>query len=159
MKKDWQIRRMGAEDVAEVAALEAENFSRPWSLAAFEQLLSDNNYIVLVLRDAEMLAGYCVLLCAGEEADITNVCTAAPARGSGVATALLTALMEEGNTRAVKEYFLEVRQGNQAARALYEKLGFRETGIRKDYYEEPRENAVLMKRTGCPSTIITTTLF
>lgn len=147
MKKDWQIRRMSAEDVAEVAALEAENFSRPWSLGAFEQLLSDENYVVLVLQEREMLAGYGVLLCAGEEADITNVCTAAPVRGQGVATALLTALMKEGSVRAVKEYFLEVRQGNQAARALYGKMGFREIGIRKDYYEEPRENAVLMKRT------------
>ncbi len=145
-EKSRKLRRMSAEDVAEVAALEAENFSRPWSAAAFEGLLSDENYIVLVLREAEMLAGYCVLLCAGEEADITNVCTAAPVRGQGVATALLTALMKEGSARAVKQYFLEVRQGNQAARALYKKLGFQETGIRKDYYEEPRENAVLMKR-------------
>lgn len=146
MEADWNIRRMKAEDVPYVAALEAENFSRPWSFAAFQTILSDENYIALVLSDKKALLGYCVLLCAGEEADITNVCTAAEARRKGVAAALLTALFQEGNARRIKEYFLEVREGNKAARALYGKMGFQEIGIRKNYYEEPRENAVLMKR-------------
>lgn len=145
MEEDWNIRRMKEEDVPYVEALEAGNFSRPWSLAAFQKILSDENYIVLILRDKKALLGYCVLLCAGEEADITNVCTAPEARRKGVAAALLAALLKEGSKRAVKEYFLEVREGNEAARALYKKLGFEEIGIRKNYYEEPRENAVLMK--------------
>lgn len=145
MEEDWNIRRMKEEDVPYVAALEAGNFSRPWSLAAFQKILSDENYIVLILRDKKALLGYCVLLCAGEEADITNVCTAPEARRKGVAAMLLAALLKEGSKRAVKEYFLEVREGNKAARALYGKLGFEEIGIRKNYYEEPRENAVLMK--------------
>lgn len=146
METTWTIGQMTEEDVASVAALEVENFSRPWSYDAFLKTLSDENYIVMIARDGENLLGYCVLLCTGEEADITNVCTAPSARGKGVATTLLTALLEAGKARGVNEYFLEVREGNTPARALYKKLGFEEIGIRKNYYEAPKEHAVLMKR-------------
>lgn len=141
----WEIGQMTQKDVAAVAALEAESFSRPWSCNAFEKTLSDENYIVLTAKASEVLLGYCVLLCAGEEADITNVCTMPQARGKGVATALLTELLEQGNAQGVVEYFLEVREGNVPARALYTKLGFEEIGLRKNYYEEPKEHAVLMR--------------
>ncbi len=146
METTWTIRQMTEEDVAAVAALEAENFSRPWSYDAFSKTLSDENYIVIIAKDTDALLGYCVLLCTGEEADITNVCTASAARGKGVATGMLTALMEAGKSRGVAEFFLEVREGNVPARALYTKLGFEEIGLRKNYYEEPREHAVLMKK-------------
>lgn len=146
MEETFIIKRMTEEDVAAVAALEGENFSRPWSYDAFFQTLSDENYIVIIAKDRDALLGYCVLLCTGEEADITNVCTAPSARGKGMATAMLTVLMEEGKNRGVAEYFLEVREGNVPARSLYTKLGFEEIGLRKNYYEEPKEHAVLMKK-------------
>ena len=146
MEKTWTIKHMTEEDVAAVAVLEAENFSRPWSFDAFLKTLSDENYIVIIAKDADALLGYCVLLCTGEEADITNVCTAPSARGKGVATKMMTALMEAGKDRGVTEFFLEVRESNTPARALYTKLGFEEIGLRKNYYEEPREHAVLMKK-------------
>ncbi len=147
MDKNWTIKQMTEEDAAAVAALEAENFSRPWSFDAFSKTLSDENYIVIIAKDTDALLGYCVLLCTGEEADITNVCTAPAARGKGVATEMLTALMEAGKSRGVTEFFLEVRESNTPARSLYTKLGFEEIGLRKNYYEEPREHAVLMKVT------------
>ncbi len=146
MEMTWNIGPMTEEDVAAVAALEAENFSRPWSYEAFYKTLSDENYIVMIAKEKDALLGYCVLLCTGEEADITNVCTAPEARGKGVATEMLAALMEAGESRGVTEFFLEVREGNTPARSLYTKLGFEEIGIRKNYYEEPREHAVLMKK-------------
>ena len=146
LEKTWTIQHMTGEDVAAVAALEAENFSRPWSFDAFSRTLSDENYIVIIAKDADALLGYCVLLCTGEEADITNVCTAPKARGKGVATGMLTALMEAGKSRGVTEFFLEVRESNAPARSLYTKLGFEEIGLRKNYYEEPKEHAVLMKK-------------
>ncbi|MBP3617854.1 MAG: ribosomal protein S18-alanine N-acetyltransferase [Lachnospiraceae bacterium] len=145
METTWTIKQMTEEDVVAVAALEKENFSRPWSFDAFFKTLSDENYIVIIAKEADALLGYCVLLCTGEEADITNVCTAPVARGKGVATKMLTALMEAGCDRGVKEFFLEVRVGNVPARSLYTKLGFEEIGLRKNYYEEPKEHAVLMK--------------
>ena len=141
----WTIRQMTEADVAAVAALEGENFSRPWSYDAFFKTLSDENYIVMIAKETDALLGYCVLLCTGEEADITNVCTAPAARGMGVATMMLTALMDAGKSRGVTEFFLEVREGNVPARSLYTKLGFEEIGLRKNYYEEPKEHAVLMK--------------
>ena len=140
------IERMTEEDVAAVATLEEENFSRPWSYDAFYKTLSDENYIVIIAKDTDALLGYCVLLCTGEEADITNVCTAPAARGKGIATGMLAELMEVGESRGVNEFFLEVRESNTPARALYTKLGFEEIGLRKNYYEEPREHAVLMKK-------------
>jgi len=148
LDKTWTIRQMTEEDVAAVAVLEEENFSRPWSFDAFSKTLSDENYIVIIAKDRDALLGYCVLLCTGEEADITNVCTAPAARGKGVATEMLTALMEEGKTRGVTEFFLEVRESNIPAKNLYTKLGFEEIGLRKNYYEEPKEHAVLMKKGG-----------
>lgn len=146
MEHTWTIGYMTEEDVAAVAALEAENFSRPWSYDAFLKTLSDENYIVMIAKEKDALLGYCVLLCTGDEADITNVCTAPEARGKGVATGMMTALMEEGRSRGVVEFFLEVRESNTPARGLYTKLGFEEIGLRKNYYEEPREHAVLMKK-------------
>ena len=137
---------MTEEEVAAVAVLEAENFSRPWSYEAFLKTLSDENYIVMIAKEADALLGYCVLLCTGDEADITNVCTAPEARGRGVATDMLTALMEAGYARGVTEFFLEVRESNTPARSLYTKLGFEQIGLRKNYYEEPKEHAVLMKK-------------
>ncbi len=145
MEHTWTIKQMAEEDVAAVATLEGENFSRPWSYDAFLKTLSDENYIVIIAKDADALLGYCVLLCTGEEADITNVCTAPSAWGKGVATKMMTALMEAGKDRGVAEFFLEVRESNAPARALYTKLGFEEIGLRKNYYDEPREHAVLMK--------------
>ncbi len=146
METTWTTKKMTEEDVAAVAALEAANFSRPWSYEAFLKTLSDENYIVMIAKEADALLGYCVLLCTGEEADITNVCTAPEARGKGVATGMLTALMEAGKSRGVTEFFLEVRESNAPARSLYTKLGFEEIGLRKNYYEEPKEHAVLMKK-------------
>ncbi|MBQ8799137.1 MAG: ribosomal protein S18-alanine N-acetyltransferase [Lachnospiraceae bacterium] len=145
MDKTWTIKQMTEEDVAAVAVLEGENFSRPWSYDAFLKTLSDENYIVIIAKEADALLGYCVLLCTGEEGDITNVCTAPTARGKGVATEMLTTLMEEGTTCGVTEFFLEVRESNTPARSLYTKLGFEEIGLRKNYYEDPKEHAVLMK--------------
>lgn len=142
----WTIRQMTEEDVAAVADLEEQNFSRPWSFDAFLKTLSDENYIVMIAKDTDALLGYCVLLCTGEEADITNVCTAPEARGKGVATDMLAALMDAGRARGVTEFFLEVRESNVPARSLYTKLGFEEIGLRKNYYEEPKEHAVLMKK-------------
>ena len=142
----WTIRQMTEEDVAAVAALEAENFSRPWSFDAFSKTLSDENYIVMIAKATDALLGYCVLLCTGEEADITNVCTAPEARGKGVAMDMLAVLMDVGRARGVTEFFLEVRESNVPARRLYTKLGFEEIGLRKNYYEEPKEHAVLMKK-------------
>jgi len=146
LEHTWTIGQMTEEDVAAVAVLEAENFSRPWSYDAFFNTLSDENYIVIIAKEADALLGYCVLLCTGEEADITNVCTAPATRGKGVATEMLTAIMEVGYARGVTEFFLEVRESNTPARSLYTKLGFEEIGLRKNYYEEPREHAVLMKK-------------
>lgn len=146
MDKTWTIRQMTEDDVAAVAALEEQNFSRPWSFDAFSKTLSDENYVVIIAKDRDALLGYCVLLCTGEEADITNVCTASATRGKGVATEMLTALMEAGAARGVTEFFLEVRESNTSARNLYTKLGFEEIGLRKNYYEEPKEHAVLMKK-------------
>ena len=146
MEHTWTIRKMTEEDAAAVAALEEENFSRPWSYDAFYKTLSDENYIVIIAKDTDALFGNCVLLCMGEEADITNVCTAPAARAKGVATAMLGALMDAGKSRGVVEFFLEVRESNVPARSLYTKLGFEEIGLRKNYYEEPKEHAVLMKK-------------
>ena len=79
-----------------------------------------------------------------EEADITNVAVDVPFRGRGIGFLMLQELMRIGRERGVEAFTLEVRQSNQAAISLYERLGFENCGIRKNFYEKPTEHAVIM---------------
>ncbi|MEE3378515.1 MAG: ribosomal protein S18-alanine N-acetyltransferase, partial [Lachnospiraceae bacterium] len=90
------------------------------------------------------LLGYAGLLMVPYEADILNITVRPEARRQGIATQLLGKIGELSEPRGVTVIHLEVRESNTPARTLYEKLGFTVDGIRKNYYERPRENAVLM---------------
>ena len=146
LETTWTIKQMTEEDVAAVAALEAENFSRPWSFDAFLKTLSDENYIVIVAKDADALLGYCVLLCTGEEADITNVAVRPPYRRRGIGFQLVTAMLGLMKMGGVRSVLLEVRESNLPAQKCYERAGFTVVGRRKNYYELPKEDALLMGR-------------
>lgn len=128
----------------EVAAIEAEIFSRPWSRKGFSDSLKQKESLYVAALLDGRVAGYCGLLQSFDEADITNVAVKKEARGQGVATAMLTELMNQGRQRGICHFTLEVRAGNKTAIALYEKLGFVSVGIRKNFYDLPTEDAVIM---------------
>ena len=139
-----EITEMKREDIPAVAALEREIFSMPWSENGFLSALSSSDTLYLTARADGRVIGYCGLLQSFDEADITNVAVSPAYRGRGVGYRMLSELMEAGKTRGIERYTLEVRVSNQAALALYEKLGFASVGVRKNFYEKPKEDAVIM---------------
>ena len=141
---DILISEMLPEDIPEVAALERQTFSVPWSENGFLTSLQSPDTLYLTARQEGRLAGYCGLLQSFDEADIMNVAVAPELRDRGVGRRMLSELMDRGRKRGILRYTLEVRQSNAAALHLYEKLGFVSAGIRKNFYEKPTESAVIM---------------
>lgn len=144
---DYEIQEMRVEDIGEVAALEGQFFSMPWSEQGFLSFLRSKDTLYLTVRSSKELIGYCGLLQSFDEADITNVAVMERYRGQGIGRAMLTELMERGKRRGIERYTLEVRISNEAAYRLYCSLGFESVGIRKGFYEKPREDAIIMWRT------------
>lgn len=135
---------MQPQDVQEAALLEKEIFSMPWSENGFLTSLRSEDTLYLVARRKSELIGYCGFLQSFDEADITNVAVSPAYRGKGVGYAMLKELMRRGRERGVARYTLEVRTGNVSAIRLYHRLGFEDAGIRKNFYEKPREDALIM---------------
>ena len=141
-----KVRPMTMSDCEQVAVIEAASFSQPWSLKAFTDTVEKENFRYLVAEQSGEILGYCGFLFVLDEAEIPNVCVKASARKQGVGKMLMNALTEEAAKLGIATLFLEVRESNGAARALYKSLGFKEDGIRKNFYEQPVENAVLMSK-------------
>lgn len=143
-KTTLELTEMMPQDVPEVAALERQIFTMPWSENGFISSLRSKDTLYLVARENGILAGYCGFLQSFDEADITNVAVALEARGRGVGQKMLAELMRRGKDRGILRYTLEVRISNTAAVHLYEKRGFVSAGIRKNFYEKPQEDALIM---------------
>ena len=140
-----EIRPMAEMDLEASAGLEAMCFSTPWSLQAFRESLDKPDiYLFHVAYMENELVAQAGLIMSFDEADVVNVAVKPEYRKQGIAYDLLTELMQAGNARGIKDYTLEVRAGNRAAAALYEKLGFKTEGIRKNFYREPVEDALIM---------------
>ena len=141
---EWQIEKMRPEHIKEVAEIERRIFTLPWSEQGFLSSLQSEDTLYLVVRKEGRVAGYCGLLQSFDEADITNVAVAEEARGAGIGFAMLSELMRLGKERGIARYTLEVRASNAAALHLYEKIGFQSDGIRNNFYDRPKEDAVIM---------------
>ncbi|MBR3307739.1 MAG: ribosomal protein S18-alanine N-acetyltransferase [Lachnospiraceae bacterium] len=137
------IRPMTAADAASAAALEAENFSRPWSREDFDKAAADERYLYYVAENNGSITGQAGLLISFDEAELLNVSVSRLSRRCGVAEKLLIKLFEAGRERGVERIFLEVRASNEAAIGLYEKLGFKREGVRKNFYRDPAEDALI----------------
>jgi ribosomal-protein-alanine N-acetyltransferase len=145
------IRRLTYADLPAVVAIERRAFPAPWSLAMFVLELSRPGGICLVATDEqERIAGY--LVCSRYDTvwHLMDIATEPDRRRQGVATALLTALLGRLPSRD-EQVTLEVRQSNAGAIALYERFGFKAAGVRRRYYQDNGEDAVIMWRT--PATL------
>ena len=138
------VREMTCDDLSEVVRIENENFTMPWSRQSFEDSLAKDYNIYLVVEEEGKIAGYCGMLLTPFEGQINNVCVDVDFRHRGVGYKMLGTLLEQGRKRGISEFTLEVRQSNSNAIALYEKLGFKNEGVRKDFYDMPKEDAVIM---------------
>ena len=141
-----KIRRMTAADVPAVHPIEEASFTTPWSLRSFYEEMERNACARYLIAEEETGAalGYAGAWMIFEEGHITNVAVAPAARGRGIGRALMQALMQYAANLGVHYLTLEVRRGNEAARKLYTSLGFVELGVRKGYYEDTGEDALLM---------------
>ena len=140
------VRRMKLQDCEQVATIEAESFSVPWSLQAFQDTIEMKNYRYFVAEQNGEILGYCGFVFVLDEAEIPNVCVKLSARKQGIGKQMLTVLEEEAKELGIKILYLEVRESNQPARNLYTSFGFEEDGIRRNFYELQKENAVLMHK-------------
>jgi ribosomal-protein-alanine N-acetyltransferase len=143
-KKDILIRPMEIEDLEQVCNIETQIFSKPWTREGFLSSLSDCNNIYLVVQRNDEIVGYCGLWGVVGEGQINNVAVKSSFRGQGIGQCMLTKLLQEGKKKSLTSFTLEVRESNAVAIGLYERLGFQPVGIRKNFYEEPREGAVIM---------------
>lgn len=147
MQAEITIRRMTREDVPVAAALERECFSQPWSENAYLSALANENALYLVAESADgSLAGMCGFLDILGEGDISNVAVREEFRRQGVARRMLAQLLKQGRERGITGFTLEVRASNKAAVRLYEEFGFVCEGRRKNFYEKPREDALIFWR-------------
>ena len=138
------VRKMQTKDLIEVCKIEKENFSLPWSEEAFAESMEKDYTVFLTALVDDEVAGYIGCYCVGGEGEITNVAVKASHRRMGIGGMLLEKLYEEGKALDTEVFFLEVRESNEAAIGLYTRQGFVKEGIRKNFYEKPVENAVIM---------------
>ena len=142
----YEIVPMDRGHVDQIAALEKACFSTPWSETQLEDALYNDNACFIVAEDGEgNVLGYAGLHVIAGEGSVDNVAVEPDARRHGVASALLEVFCRFG---AVNLEFLtlEVRKSNLPAISLYGKFGFQQAGLRKGYYQNPREDAVIMTR-------------
>lgn len=150
------IRPMAEADIAQVSVMEQTIFSRPWSAEAFLQTLEDPHTVYAVVDIQGQIAAYCGIWQVLEEGDLCNVAVKEELRGQGIAHAMLKEVLSWGREAGMTAFTLEVRAGNQAAISLYEKLGFVTEGIRRNFYDRPTEDALIMwKRQEADGTIST----
>ena len=138
------IRKMQESDLDEVCKIEQESFSIPWTREAMADSLKSENNVYLVAEYAGKIVGYCGRWGIVGEGQINNVAVDASYQGRGIASKMMKALIEEGSRKKLTEFTLEVRESNIAAIRLYEKTGFQKEGIRKNFYDAPKEDAVIM---------------
>ncbi len=138
------IEKMQKKDSEEVYRLQKKCFSIPWSKKSLEDMFQVEGYHNFVARKQGAIRGYIGMKAVCGEADITNVAVDPLTRRQGVGAQLLQRLLTTAKEEEIRSVFLEVRESNQAAIQLYEQAGFRKIGQRKAYYDQPKEDALLM---------------
>ena len=139
------IRRMTMEDIPQVVQIENACFSQPWSESSFRDSLSREDTIFLVCENADGITGYMGMYISFDEANITNVAVFPECRKQGIGEKIVSQAKQTVQEMAVNTIFLEVRVSNIPAISLYKKMEFEILGIRKNFYEHPIEDAIIMK--------------
>jgi [ribosomal protein S18]-alanine N-acetyltransferase len=150
------IRPCVPQDLEQIASIERASFSDPWTFETFSATLALRHLRFLVAEEggrdvraggaAPTLVGYVVALVMADEGEIADLAVAPSARRRGIARSLLERMMTDAMEAGVRALYLEVRESNAAARALYQALGFEPVGRRRGYYQHPSEDALLLRR-------------
>jgi ribosomal-protein-alanine N-acetyltransferase len=144
----WVIEPLTAADVDDVVALEESAFTNPWTRAMYlSELENPGVSYCFLARDATRRAvGFCSFWRVLDELHINNLAVLPEFRRLGIASALLTFVLQKGAELGARRATLEVRRSNDAARALYERFGFTVAGVRSGYYSKPIEDALVLWR-------------
>ena len=150
------IRPAEEHDIPDVLRIERASFADPWSADSFLTSLELERMRFLVAEERReeegglggdgVVLGYVIALMLAEEAEVADIAVSSDARRRGVGGLLLDRVIEELVQRGVRSVYLEVRESNSAARALYASRAFRQVGRRRRYYHSPTEDALLLKR-------------
>ena len=137
---------MTSGQLDDVYIIETECFSHPWSKQSLEEELNNETSLFLVAKEENEVIGYIGMSIVIDEGYIFNVAVRESHRNKGVATALINELVTYGKKNNFSFITLEVRGSNLPAISLYSKFGFIKAGERKDYYSNPKENAILLTK-------------
>ena len=140
------ITKMTDAHVAQIAELEKLCFSDPWSEKSVASELNNPLAFWLVAEDNGRVAGYIGSQTVLDETDMMNVAVHPDYRKQGIATALIVGLVEELRKMGSHSLTLEVRASNENAIRVYQKLDFQQVGCRKNYYRNPREDALILRK-------------
>lgn len=139
------FRYMDLKDIEDVLKVEYASFTAPWSRQAFINELTSNRFAVYILiEEAEQVVGYCGVWVIVDEAHITNIAILPEFRGKKLGEALLSKVMEVTTKMGAVKMTLEVRASNHVAQSLYRKLGFKDGAVRRGYYTDNQEDALVM---------------
>jgi len=144
MDAPYRIRSAVAADAASLVVIERRCFSDPWSETSFREALDSPWSFGLVAHTGQDVAGYLIAREVAGTGEVLNLAVSPGFRRRGAARALLRAALTFLRRRQVDEVFLEVRESNRSAQALYESLGFRPVGQRAAYYRNPKEDALVL---------------
>ncbi|HLO12065.1 MAG TPA: ribosomal protein S18-alanine N-acetyltransferase [Pseudoneobacillus sp.] len=145
MNDSLLFRLMREEDIDQIVNIEKLSFATPWSKEAFYNELYKNQFATyLVIEDGEKIIGYCGVWIVVDEAHITNIAVLPEYRGRKLGEALLSKVIQMAKELGAKSMTLEVRVTNIIAQNLYRKFGFENGGIRKGYYTDNQEDALVM---------------
>ena len=141
------LREMLVDDLDQVMEIEQDLFHVPWTKEGFFTFLLKDENMFFVVEEKGRILGYCSMQTVLDEGDILNVAVTRDRQKEGIGYFLVDSMLMLAAARGIHIVHLEVRESNGSARRLYQRLGFKEDGFRKNYYTEPVENAVLMTKT------------
>ena len=141
-------------DIPQIARIEALQHHVPWSAQSFADALDSGWHCRVLKSQDDQVLGYCVCMTAGDDEELLTITVRPDSTGQGYGKLLMQTVISGARTRQASQLFLEVREGNQVAINLYAQMGFKITGMRKNYYPTPadpaqqcpagREHALLM---------------
>ena len=139
-----EIRKIGENDIEAIASLESEIFSDSWSEKSIKETYENQNACILGAYKEGALAGYVIFYYVLDEGEIARIAVSPQYRRQGVADQIFAGLLDFCAEKSIERILLDVRISNEPAIAFYRKSGFVEDGIRKNFYENPKEDALLM---------------
>ena len=145
------LRRAVEGDVSAMQQIEQASFSDPWSRASLASCIASPMLVVTIAErrgetGGQTVAGYAIAGRAADEVELLNLAVAPPARGQGIGRTLVETVLADAKRWRAAAVFLEVRASNEAARRLYESVGFTEIGRRRGYYRRPSEDALILRK-------------